>query len=32
MAVIAKLSGQEYVDRYASTVKEQARSKAPEPE
>jgi 1-acyl-sn-glycerol-3-phosphate acyltransferase len=29
MAEIAKLSGQEYIDSYASTVKEQARSHAP---
>jgi 1-acyl-sn-glycerol-3-phosphate acyltransferase len=32
MAEIAKMSGQEYVDNYASTVKEQARSDAPDTE
>ena len=32
MGVIAKLSGQEYVDSYASTVKEQARADAPDAE
>jgi 1-acyl-sn-glycerol-3-phosphate acyltransferase len=32
MAEIAKLSGQEYVDSYASTVKGQAKADAPDPE
>lgn len=32
MAEIAKLSGQEYVDSYASTVKEKAKADMPDPE
>lgn len=32
MAEIGKLSGQEYIDSYASTVKEQAKADAPDPE
>jgi len=32
MAVIAKLSGQEYVDCYASTVKEQAQADVSDPD